>query len=82
MEEMMRFYNMQNGMSFPTESTLVLNTASPLISKLESAAAEDPDKAKKIASYIYKISLLSQKKFSAEEMQAFMKDSFDILMKL
>ena len=82
MEEMMRFYNMSGGVSFPTESTLILNTASPLISKLEITAENDPDAAKEIASYIYKVSLLSQKKFSADEMQAFMKDSFEILMKL
>ena len=31
MEEMMRFYNMPNGGAFPTESTLVINNASPLI---------------------------------------------------
>ena len=81
MEEMMRFYNMQSG-AFPTESTLVINNASPLIEKLENAAETDPDKAKAMASYIYKISLLSQKKFSSEEMQEFMKDSFELLMKL
>ena len=79
MEEMMRFYNMGEGV-FPTESTL--NTASPLIRKLEEVAATDENKAKHMASYIYKISLLSQKKFSAEEMQSFMKDSFDLLMQL
>ncbi len=82
MEEMMRFYNMQNGMAFPTESTLVLNNASPLITKLAELTESDPEKAREIASYIYKVSLLSQKKLSAEEMQGFMKDSFDILMKL
>ncbi len=82
MEEMMRFYNMQNGMAFPTESTLIVNSASPLIKKLEEAVENEPEKAKEIASYIYKVSLLSQKKFSADEMQSFMKDSFDILMKL
>ncbi|MBQ9783417.1 MAG: molecular chaperone HtpG [Clostridia bacterium] len=81
MEEMMRFYNMGEGV-FPTESTLILNTASPLIRKLEEVAATDENKAKHMASYIYKISLLSQKKFSAEEMQSFMKDSFDLLMQL
>ena len=82
MEEMMRFYNMSGGASFPIQSTLILNTASPLISKLEDAAVNESEKAKEIASYIYKISLLSQKKFSADEMQSFMKDSFEILMKL
>ena len=81
MEEMMRFYSMGES-SFPVESSLVLNTASPLITKLCDTAENDTDKAKAIASYIYKLSLLSQKKFSADEMQSFMKDSFDILMKL
>ena len=80
MEEMMRLYNMGDSMSFPTESTFILNTASPLVQKLENET--DDEKAKQIASYLYKISLLSQKKFSAEEMQSFMKDSFEILMKL
>ena len=80
MEEMMRFYQMGDGASFPTESTLILNTASPLVQKLETE--QDSEKAKQIASYLYKISLLSQKKFSADEMQSFMKDSFEILMKL
>ena len=82
MEEMMRLYNMQGGMSFPTESSLVINSASPLIAKLEKVAENDPEGAKDMASYIYKVSLLSQKKFSAEEMQNFMKDSFELLMKL
>ena len=81
MEEMMRFYNMGEG-SFPTESTLVLNTASPLTDKLCSLAEGEPEKAKSMASYLYKLALLSQKKFSAEELQSFMKDSFDLLMKL
>ena len=72
MEEMMRFYSMGNDVSFPVESTLVLNVASPLTQKLENAVESDPEKAKAMASYIYKVSLLSQKKFSAEEMQSFM----------
>lgn len=83
MEEMMRLYNMGNTPdAFPTESTLVLNTASPLIARLSTLAKEDEAKAESMASYLYKLALLSQKKFSAEEMQGFMKDSFDLLMKL
>ncbi|MBQ8344934.1 MAG: molecular chaperone HtpG [Clostridia bacterium] len=80
MEDMMRFYNM--GSNFPTESTLVLNTASPLMEKLGGLAESEPEKAKSMASYLYQLSLLSQKKFSAEELQGFMQDSFDLLMKL
>ena len=81
MEEMMRMYNMGDA-SGMTQSTFVLNTSSPLIKKLSAMAGTDADKAKQTASYLYKLSLLSQKKFTAEEMQSFMKDSFDILMKL
>lgn len=81
MEEMMRMYNMGDA-SGMTQSTFVLNTSSPLIKKLSAMADTDADKAKQTASYLYKLSLLSQKKFTAEEMQSFMKDSFDILSKL
>ncbi len=82
MEEMMRFYNMGDNSPIPTETTLILNTSSPLIAKLADTAGTDPEKAKTIASYIYKLSMLSQKKFSADEMQSFMKEGFDILLKL
>ena len=81
MEEMMRMYGI-NGGEYPTESTLILNTASPLVKKLEDTAEAEPEKAKDMANYLYKLSLLSQKKFSAEEMQDFMKNSFDLMMKL
>ncbi len=81
MEEMMKLYRMDNADSpFPIESTLVVNTSSPLISKLTDTLLSDSEKAEKIASYIYKVALLSQKKFTAQEMQSFINDSFDILM--
>ncbi len=82
MEEMMRMYGMGANTPFPTESTLVLNTASPLVQKLCTVAESDREKASAMASYLYKLSLLSQKKFSADEMQGFMQDSFDLLLKL
>lgn len=79
MEDMMRLYRMDNAESpLDTEMTLVINTSSPLISKLQSALGNE--KAQVMASYIYKIALLSQKRFSADEMQEFINDSFDILM--
>ena len=81
MEELMRMYGMDAG-AYPTESTFILNTASPLIKKLEDTAEAEPEKAREMASYLYKISLLSQKKFSAEEMQDLLNSSFNILMKL
>ena len=82
MEEMMRLYGMGANAPFPTESTLVLNTASPLLQKLCNEAESNREKAVAMASYLYKLSLLSQKKFSADEMQSFMKDSFDLLQRL
>ena len=82
MEEMMKLYGMSDTSSFPSEMTLVLNTASELVTKLADTAETDSEKAELMASYIYKISLMSQKKFTAEEMQGFIKDSFDILLKL
>ncbi len=81
MEDLMKMYGM-DGSAYPTESTLVLNTASPLIKKLEEMTQSDGEKAKEMASYLYKLSLLSQKKFSAEEMQDFMRAGFDLMMKL
>ncbi|MBQ8141421.1 MAG: molecular chaperone HtpG [Clostridia bacterium] len=82
MEDMMKYYGMADAQNMPSDTTLVLNTASPLISKLSDTLASDADKAETIASYVYKVSLLSQKRFSAEEMQSFLCDSFDILMKI
>ncbi len=81
MDEMMRMYGMGE-LPDTLQSTLVLNTSSPLIDKLCGMAEDDKESAAKVASYIYKLSLLSQKKFSADEMRSFMQDSFDILMKL
>ena len=82
MEEMMKYYSFADGDSLPSEMTIVLNTASPLIEKLTDTVGTDSEKSEAIASYISKVCLLSQKKLSAEEMQSFLNDSFDILMKL
>ena len=79
MEEMMKFYAM-SGMgamgAFPTESTLTVNTASPLIAKL--GTMED-DKREKAASYLYRLALLSQRKLTAEELKQLLSDSYAIL---
>ncbi len=80
MEEMMRMYGM--GDIPQGESTLVLNSNSPLVKKMCDMAESDREKARLAAAYVYKLSLLSQKKFTAEEMQEFMNDGFELLMKL
>lgn len=86
MEEMMRMYAMQGGMgampAYPVDYTLTVNTASPLTGKLMELCEADPDKAKLIASQIYRLCLLSQRKLTAEELTDFLAAGFDLLGKL
>ncbi len=86
MEDMMRMYRMSGndmgGMNFPSEMTLVVNSASPLIKRLTGVAAEDTEKAKSIAKQAYTLALLAQRQLSADELQSFLNDSFDMLEKL
>ena len=86
MEDMMKMYRMSGGAdfgeSFPLDMTLVLNTASPLISKLAAMDGSDADGAENYASYIYRLSLLSLRKFTSEEMEKFLKDSYKMLDEL
>ena len=82
MEEMMRMYQMNGGgndFSFPVETSLVVNLSSPLTEKLASLISTDAEKAEMIASYIYKLALISQRKLTAEEMEGFLSDGFGIL---
>lgn len=74
MEDMMKMYGMAGGM--PTDSTLTVNTASPLIAKL--GGLED-GKRETAAAYLYRLALLSQRKLTAEELNRFLSDSYGIL---
>ena len=62
------------------EATLALNLASPLIGKLSEET--DDKKAKEIASYLLMLAILSSRKFTAEEMKRFQKDSVSLLTDL
>ena len=65
------------------ESTLVLNTASPLVNKLTTLCDEGRnDLAEVIARQIYALSTMSQRPFTADELTAFLTDSYSILEKL
>lgn len=79
MEEMMKLYAM-NGMgsmpSFPSESTLTVNTASPLIAKL---GDWNEEKKEQVAKQLYRLALLSQRKLTAEELKEFLSGSYEIL---
>ena len=82
----MRMYRMTGGedagFSFPVESTLIVNTASPLIAKVEALLGAEADKAKSLAAYLYRLTVLSQRRLDAAEMQTFLKESYRILGEL
>lgn len=84
LEEMMKMYSgnaeMPSGMT--TEETLVINASSPLVEKLDGMISKNPETARRMASYIYKLAVLSQRRFSAEELNAFLEDSFSLLESL
>ncbi len=85
MEEMMRMYAMQSGgdaPAFPVAYNLMVNNASPLVSRLVELADSDPQKAEVIAGQIYRLSMLSQRKLTAEELNAFLTESFAVLAML
>ncbi len=82
MEDMMKMYagmGMDMGGAFPKEYTLTLNSSSPIITKLATINDSDADKAKLIAKEIYRLTLISQRHMTAEELKAFLADSFKIL---
>ena len=80
-EDMMRIYG-GGAMGLGNGETLIVNNNSPLIVKLKGLIDSDKESAEQMASYIYKLSVLSQRKLSADEMQAFLSDSFKILGKI
>ncbi|MBE6553516.1 MAG: molecular chaperone HtpG [Ruminococcaceae bacterium] len=79
MEEMMKMYAMAGMMgmnSFPQDETLTVNTSSALIQKL--GTMEDA-KREQTAAYLYQLTLLSQRKLTADELQKFLRDSYAIV---
>ena len=83
MQDMMKLYRMEGMQDFPAEATLVLNTASPLVGKLTVLCDEGrADLAEIIARQIFALSTMSQRTFTAEELTAFLSDSYSILDRL
>ena len=80
MEDMMRMYGGET--SFPAESKLILNAANRLIQKIDTLYTADREKALTLAKHIYALSILSHRRFSAEELEAFLTDSYTLLEKL
>ena len=85
MEEMMKMYAMQGGgdmPTFPVEYTLTVNTASALTGRMIDLCMTDADKAELLAAQVYRLCLLSQRRFTADELKSFLAGSFDLLGKL
>ncbi len=67
----------------PLDATLTLNTASGPYARLSELAGDgegaDPVRAEKLASFVFRLALLAQKKLTAEELTAFLSDSYRLL---
>ena len=84
-DEMMKLYAFGENTEMPgsqLDTTLIVNTSSPIIGKLTAMADAASDDAELYADYIYKLTILSHKHLSASEMNEFLKDSYAILEKL
>lgn len=82
MDEMMKLYAIaenEKAQGLPLDTTLIVNTASPIIKKLSELMKGESDSAEKTARYLYKLALLSYKRFSAEEMNDFLDNSYGLL---
>lgn len=80
MDDMMRMYGSEN--TFPVESKLVLNASSRLIQKINNLHDTERDKAALLAKQVYALSVLSHRRFTAEELDTFLADSYSLLEKL
>ena len=80
MEDMMKMYAMAGqsmGGAFPLESTLILNSANSLVRKMGDGVGDA--KIERIAEQVYALALMSQRQLTADEMQKFLYNSFDML---
>ncbi len=83
-EDMMKMYRMSGGeddgsFKMPLESTLILNSSSSLIRKIGDKPESDESAA--AAKQIYRLALLSHRQLTADELESFLYDSFDMLEK-
>jgi HSP90 family molecular chaperone len=62
----------------PIDTKLTVNTASPLFARLKNGG----EKQKELASYVYKLALLTNRKLTADEMNEFIKESVRLLSEI
>ena len=84
-DDMMKMYRMAGTLGdmpeMPQMATLVLNSNNSLIKKLVQKADTDGDTAKVTASQLYTLALLAQRRLTADELKAFLRDSFSMIEK-
>ena len=78
MSDMMKMYGMDSA-GMPEDRTLIINTSSPLNAKISDILSSAPDKAEKLAKYLYSLAKMSQSPFNNEELITFLNDSYDII---
>ena len=80
-EDMMKLYTApgESQPDFPLDYTLTLNAASPSYSRLCSLVSSNDENARIYASFVFRLAQIAQKKLSAEELSAFLSESYKIL---
>lgn len=76
MREMMKMYA-PDMPDMPTEATLILNTACPMITRLEKDGFGE--KTNDVAKYVFSLATLSQRSLTSDEMKEFLALSYRIL---
>ncbi len=83
MQDTMKMYRLAGGEepenTLPQGAVLILNDACELIQTIATLTEQNPERAEQLASYIFRLSLLCEHKFSAAEMQSFLSQSYRLL---
>lgn len=79
MNEMAEIYGMKD-VHIPLDEILVLNTSNAIIGRLRTE--QDPEIKKKLAKQIYLLAVLNQRQLTADELNVFMENSYQILESL
>ncbi len=81
-EDMMKMYRVDGMPNMPTDMTLIINVNSALVQKLISLSQSDEEKAELLAKQIYTLSLIAQRQLTADELKAFLNESYEMLMNI
>ena len=79
---MMKLYAMaenEDAPSLPLDTTLIVNTESAVTKKLAELVKSNSENKDSFARYVYSLALMSYRRLSADEMSAFLSDSYKLL---